>query len=516
MATTQLNPSEISELIKTRIEKVKLTAEARNEGTVTAVSDGIVRIYGLADAMQGEMIELPGNTYALALNLERDSVGAVVLGDYEHLREGDVAKTTGRILEVPVGRELLGRVVNALGEPIDGKGPIDAKLSAPVERVAPGVIWRKSVDQPVQTGYKSVDAMIPIGRGQRELIIGDRQTGKTALAIDAVINQKGTGVKCIYVAIGQKASTVANIVRRLEENGALDHTIVVAATASESAAMQYIAAYAGCTMGEYFMDRGEDALIVYDDLSKHAVAYRQISLLLRRPPGREAYPGDVFYLHSRLLERAARVSAEYVEKFTGGEIKGQTGSLTALPIIETQAGDVSAFVPTNVISITDGQIFLETDLFNAGIRPAVNAGISVSRVGGAAQTKIIKKLSGGIRIALAQYRELAAFAQFASDLDEATRKQLERGQRVTELMKQKQYAPMPISLQALSIYAVNEGYLDDVPVNKIGAFESGLHAHFVNTQSALLEQINATGGWDEKIEAAFKQGIEEFKRTGTW
>ena len=513
---TQLNPSEISELIKHRIEKAKLSAEARNEGTVTSVADGIVRIYGLADAMQGEMIELPGNTFALALNLERDSVGAVVLGDYEHLREGDVAKTTGKVLSVPVGPELLGRVVNALGEPIDGKGPIAASLTAPVERVAPGVIWRKSVDQPVQTGYKSVDSMIPIGRGQRELVIGDRQTGKTALAIDAVINQKGTGIKCVYVAIGQKASTVANIVRKLEENGALAHTIVVAATASESAAMQYISPYSGCTMGEYFMDRGQDALIVYDDLSKQAVAYRQISLLLKRPPGREAYPGDVFYLHSRLLERAARVSAEYVEKFTNGEVKGQTGSLTALPIIETQAGDVSAFVPTNVISITDGQIFLETDLFNAGIRPAVNAGISVSRVGGAAQTKIIKKLSGGIRIALAQYRELAAFAQFASDLDEATRKQLERGQRVTELMKQKQYAPMSIANQALSIYAVNEGFLDDVPVGNILAFEAGLHAHFANTAGDLIEKINASGNWNDEIEGAFKQGIADFKATGSW
>ena len=515
MATT-LNPSEISELIKNRIEKVALSAESRNEGTVTSVSDGIVRIYGLADVMQGEMIELPNNTYALALNLERDSVGAVVLGDYEHLREGDVAKTTGRILEVPVGPEMLGRVVNALGEPIDGKGPLGTSLSAPVERVAPGVIWRKSVDQPVQTGYKSVDSMIPIGRGQRELIIGDRQTGKTAMAIDAVINQKGSGIKCVYVAIGQKASTVANIVRKLEENGALAHTIVVAATASESAAMQYISAYSGCTMGEYFMDRGEDALIVYDDLSKQAVAYRQISLLLKRPPGREAYPGDVFYLHSRLLERAARVSEEYVEKFTEGKVTGQTGSLTALPIIETQAGDVSAFVPTNVISITDGQIFLETDLFNAGIRPAVNAGISVSRVGGSAQTKIIKKLSGGIRISLAQYRELAAFAQFASDLDEATRKQLERGQRVTELMKQKQYAPMSIADQALSIYAVNEGYLDDVPVNKLLGFEAGLHAHFANTAGELINKINATGAWNDEIEAAFKKGISDFKATGTW
>jgi F-type H+-transporting ATPase subunit alpha len=511
-----LNPSEISELIKTRIEKVKLAAEARNEGTVTSVSDGIVRIHGLADVMQGEMIELPNSTYALALNLERDSVGAVVLGDYEHLREGDVAKTTARILEVPVGPELLGRVVNALGEPIDGKGPIAATQTAPVEKVAPGVIARKSVSQPVQTGYKTVDAMIPIGRGQRELIIGDRQTGKSALAIDAVINQKNTGIKCVYVAIGQKASTIANIVRKLEENGALAHTIVVAATASESAAMQYISAYSGCTMGEYFRDRGEDALIVYDDLSKQAVAYRQISLLLRRPPGREAYPGDVFYLHSRLLERAARVNEEYVEKFTNGAVKGKTGSLTALPIIETQAGDVSAFVPTNVISITDGQIFLETDLFNAGIRPAVNAGISVSRVGGAAQTTIMKKLSGGIRISLAQYRELAAFAQFASDLDEATRKQLERGQRVTELMKQKQYAPMNIAQMALSIYAVNEGHLDDVPLNKILAFEAGLHAHLSNTQGELEKKIVETGAWDKDIEAQFKSVISEFKATGSW
>ena len=521
MATTQLNPSEISELIKARIEKVKLTAEARNEGTVTSVSDGIVRVHGLADAMQGEMIELPASsdgaaTYALALNLERDSVGAVVLGDYKHLREGDVAKTTARILEVPTGPELLGRVVNALGEPIDDKGPIASNQTAPVETIAPGVIWRKSVSQPVQTGYKTIDSMIPIGRGQRELIIGDRQTGKTAVAIDAIINQKGTGIKCIYVAIGQKASSVANVVRKLEEHGALAHTIVVAATASESAAMQYIAPYAGCTMGEYFRDRGEDALIIYDDLSKQAVAYRQISLLLRRPPGREAYPGDVFYLHSRLLERAARVNEAYVEKFTNGAVKGKTGSLTALPIIETQAGDVSAFVPTNVISITDGQIFLETDLFNAGIRPAVNAGISVSRVGGAAQTRIMKKLSGGIRIALAQYRELAAFAQFASDLDEATRKQLERGQRVTELMKQKQYAPMSVAEQALSIYAVNEGYLDDVAIARIGAFEEGLHAHFANTLADVIARINASGDWNDELEAAFKKGIEEFKATGTW
>jgi F-type H+/Na+-transporting ATPase subunit alpha len=521
MATTTLNPSEISELIKTRIEKVKLAAEARNEGTVTSVSDGIVRIHGLADAMQGEMIELPAagdgsTTYALALNLERDSIGAVVLGDYEHLREGDVAKTTGRILEVPIGTELLGRVVNGLGEPIDGKGPIAATQTAPVERIAPGVIARKSVSQPVQTGYKAIDSMIPIGRGQRELIIGDRQTGKTAVAIDAIINQKGTGVKCIYVAIGQKNSSIANVVRKLEEHDAMGHTIVVAAAAAESAAMQYIAPYSGCTMGEYFRDRGEDALIIYDDLSKQAVAYRQISLLLRRPPGREAYPGDVFYLHSRLLERAARVNEDYVEQMTGGEVKGKTGSLTALPIIETQAGDVSAFVPTNVISITDGQIFLETDLFNAGIRPAVNAGISVSRVGGAAQTKIMKKLSGGIRIALAQYRELAAFAQFASDLDDATRKQLERGQRVTELMKQKQYAPLSIAELSLSVYAAEKGYLDDLPLAKILPFEAALHQHFHSNHGDLMKKIVETGDWNSEIEGQFKSGLDEFKKTGSW
>ena len=432
----QLNPSEISALIKQRIGDLDTSATAKNEGTIVMVSDGIVRIHGLADAMYGEMIEFDGGLYGMALNLEQDSVGVVVLGNYLSLQEGQKARCTGRVLEVPVGPELLGRVVDALGNPIDSKGPIDAKLTDAVEKVAPGVIWRQSVDEPVQTGYKSVDTMIPVGRGQRELIIGDRQTGKTAMAIDAIIAQKHSGIKCVYVAIGQKQSTIATVVRKLEETGAMAYTTVVAAGASDPAAMLYLAPYSGCTMGEYYRDRGEDALIIYDDLSKQAVAYRQISLLLRRPPGREAYPGDVFYLHSRLLERASRVSADYVEKFTNGEVKGQTGSLTALPIIETQAGDVSAFVPTNVISITDGQIFLETSLFNAGIRPAVNAGISVSRVGGSAQTKIIKKLSGGIRTALAQYRELAAFAQFASDLDEATRKQLEHGQRVTELMMQ--------------------------------------------------------------------------------
>src|ERR687890_756282 len=466
----QLNPAEISELIKSRIEGLAASADIRNQGTVLSVTDGIVRVHGLSDAMAGEMLEFPTApdgtpTFGLALNLERDSVGAVVLGAYEHITEGDTVKSTGRILEVPVGPELIGRVVNSLGQPIDGKGPVNAKMTEPIEKVAPGVIARKSVSQPVQTGLKSIDAMVPVGRGQRELIIGDRQTGKTAVAVDAIINQKGKDLICVYVAVGQKASTISNVVRKLEEFGAMAYTIVVAASASDPAAMQYIAPYSGCTMGEYFRDRGQDALIIYDDLTKQAWAYRQISLLLRRPPGREAYPGDVFYLHSRLLERAARVNEEYVERFTKGAVKGKTGSLTALPIIETQAGDVTAFVPTNVISITDGQIFLETDLFNAGIRPAINAGISVSRVGGAAQTKIMKKLSGGIRIALAQYRELAAFAQFASDLDDATRKQLERGQRVTELMKQKQYAPMSVAQQSLSIYAIDKGYMDDIAIN---------------------------------------------------
>ncbi|WP_273778147.1 MULTISPECIES: F0F1 ATP synthase subunit alpha [unclassified Acinetobacter] len=512
----QLNPSEISALIKQRIGDLDTSATAKNEGTIVMVSDGIVRIHGLADAMYGEMIEFDGGLFGMALNLEQDSVGAVVLGNYLSLQEGQKARCTGRVLEVPVGPELLGRVVDALGNPIDGKGPIDAKITDAVEKVAPGVIWRQGVDQPVQTGYKSVDTMIPVGRGQRELIIGDRQTGKTAMAIDAIIAQKNSGIKCIYVAVGQKQSTIANVVRKLEETGAMAYTTVVAAAAADPAAMQYLAPYAGCTMGEYFRDRGEDALIIYDDLSKQAVAYRQISLLLRRPPGREAYPGDVFYLHSRLLERASRVSAEYVEKFTNGEVKGQTGSLTALPIIETQAGDVSAFVPTNVISITDGQIFLETSLFNAGIRPAVNAGISVSRVGGAAQTKIIKKLAGGIRTALAQYRELAAFAQFASDLDEATRKQLEHGQRVTELMKQKQYAPYSIADQAVSVYASNEGYMADVAVNKIVDFDAALISYFRSEHAALMKQIDETGDYNKDIEAAIKAGIENFKATQTF
>jgi F-type H+-transporting ATPase subunit alpha len=512
----QLNPSEISEIIKKRIENFDSAAEARNEGTIVSITDGIVRIHGLNDVMSGEMLEFPGDIYGMALNLERDSVGAVILGAYESLTEGDTVKCTGRILEVPVGPELLGRVVDALGNPIDGKGPIDTSRTAPIEQVAPGVITRKSVDQPVQTGLKSIDTMVPIGRGQRELIIGDRQTGKTAVAIDAIINQKGTGVKCIYVAIGQKASSVGGVVRKLEEHGAMDHTIVVAATAAEAAALQFIAPYSGCAMGEYFRDRGEDALIVYDDLTKQAWAYRQVSLLLRRPPGREAYPGDVFYLHSRLLERSARVNVDFVEKASNGEVKGKTGSLTALPIIETQAGDVSAFVPTNVISITDGQIFLESDLFNAGIRPAINAGLSVSRVGGAAQTKIIKKLGGSIRLALAQYRELAAFSQFASDLDEATRAQLERGQRVTELMKQKQYAPMSVAELAISLYAANEGYLDDVPVNKIVDFEAAMQSGLASNNADLLDKINESGDYNDEIEGAIKAALDKFKETGTW
>ncbi|NMG42555.1 F0F1 ATP synthase subunit alpha [Aromatoleum toluvorans] len=509
----QLNPSEISDLIKSRIQNLQLAATSRNEGTVVSVTDGITRVHGLADVMQGEMLEFPGNTFGLALNLERDSVGAVVLGEYEHITEGDSVKATGRILEVPVGPELVGRVVNALGQPIDGKGPINAKLTDKIEKVAPGVIWRQSVSQPVQTGLKSVDSMVPIGRGQRELIIGDRQTGKTAVAVDAIINQKGQDMFCVYVAVGQKASTIANVVRKLEEHGAMEYTIVVAATASESAAMQFIAPYSGCTMGEYFRDRGQDALIIYDDLTKQAWAYRQISLLLRRPPGREAYPGDVFYLHSRLLERASRVSADYVEKFTNGEVKGKTGSLTALPVIETQAGDVSAFVPTNVISITDGQIFLDTDLFNAGVRPAINAGISVSRVGGAAQTKVVKKLSGGIRTDLAQYRELAAFAQFASDLDDATRKQLERGRRVTELMKQVQYAPMSIAEMAITLFAVNNGYFDDVEVGRVLAFENGL-LQFVKTKNAaLISKIMSAKELDADGEKQLVAAIEEFKKS---
>ncbi len=514
----QLNPSEISELIKTKIESLAPVSEARTQGTVVSVTDGICRIHGLSDVMQGEMLEFPGNTFGLALNLERDSVGSVVLGDYTHITEGDTVKCTGRILAVPVGPELIGRVVDALGQPIDGKGPINAKQTDVIEKVAPGVIWRQSVSQPVQTGLKSIDAMVPVGRGQRELIIGDRQTGKTAVAVDTIINQKGKDLFCVYVAIGQKASTVANVVRKLEEYGAMDYTIVVAATASESAAMQYIAAYSGCTMGEYFRDRGEDALIIYDDLTKQAWAYRQISLLLRRPPGREAYPGDVFYLHSRLLERAARVSPAWVEKHTNGAVKGKTGSLTALPIIETQAGDVSAFVPTNVISITDGQIFLETDLFNAGIRPAINAGVSVSRVGGAAQTKIMKRkdTGGGVRLALAQYRELAAFAQFASDLDEATRKQLERGRMVTELMKQPQYQPMEVWEMAVTLFAVNNDVFDDIEVSKALAAEKSMRDYLKGKYADLIKRIDEQKNLSEEDEKALKNAIADWKANGSY
>ncbi|MBK9246458.1 MAG: F0F1 ATP synthase subunit alpha [Burkholderiales bacterium] len=512
----QLNPSEISELLKSRIQGLGVSADIRTQGTVVTVTDGICRVHGLSDVMQGEMLEFPGDTFGLALNLERDSVGSVILGDYEHIREGDTVKSTGRILEVPIGPELIGRVVNSLGQPIDGKGPINAKMTDVIEKVAPGVIARKSVAQPVQTGLKAIDAMVPIGRGQRELIIGDRQTGKTAVAVDTIINSKGKDLICIYVAIGQKASTIANVVRKLEETGAMAYTIVVAATASESAAMQYIAPYSGCTMGEYFRDRGQDALIIYDDLTKQAWAYRQVSLLLRRPPGREAYPGDVFYLHSRLLERAARVNEEYVAKFTNGEVKGKTGSLTALPIIETQAGDVTAFVPTNVISITDGQIFLETDLFNAGIRPAINAGISVSRVGGAAQTKVIKKLGGGVRLALAQYRELAAFAQFASDLDEATRKQLERGRMVTELMKQPQYQPLAVWEQAVTLFAANNGHFDDIEIKQALAAEKALREFLRAKHAALVERIESTKDLSKDDEAALTSAITEFKKSGAY
>ncbi len=512
----QLNPSEISELIKQRIDNLDISTEAQSEGTIVSLADGIVRIHGLNDVMSGEMIEFPGGVYGLALNLERDSVGAVVLGSTAGFSEGDTVRCTGKILEVPVGESLLGRVVNPLGQAIDGKGAIEFSETSPIEKVAPGVIDRQSVDQPVQIGLKSIDAMVPIGRGQRELIIGDRQIGKTAVAIDAIINQKNTGIKCIYVAIGQKQSSIAAVVRKLEEHGAMDHTIVVAAGAADPAALQYIAPYAGCAMGEYFRDKGEDALIIYDDLTKQAWAYRQVSLLLRRPPGREAYPGDVFYLHSRLLERAARVNADYVERVTGGKVKGKTGSLTALPIIETQAGDVSAFVPTNVISITDGQIFLETDLFNAGIRPAINAGLSVSRVGGSAQTTIIKKLGGGVRLALAQYRELAAFAQFASDLDEQTRKQLEHGQRVTELMKQKQYAPLSVAEMAVSLFAANEGYLDDVDSEKVVSFEAALHDFVRSNYSGLLDTINESGDYNDDIKSELAKALDDFKSKGVW
>ena len=511
-----ISATEVSDLIKQRIQNFDVGVEARTEGTIVTLTDGIARIHGLSDVMQGEMIEFPGNTYGLALNLERDSVGTVIMGDYGHISEGDTVKCTGRILEVPVGEALLGRVVNSLGEPIDGKGPVEAEAHSPIEKVAPGVITRQSVSQPVQTGLKAIDSMVPIGRGQRELIIGDRQTGKTAVAIDTIINNRDSGLKCIYVAIGQKSSSIAGVVRKLEEHNAMEHTIVVAAPAAESAALQYIAPYSGCSMGEFFRDRGEDALIIYDDLTKQAWAYRQVSLLLRRPPGREAYPGDVFYLHSRLLERSSRINAEHVEELSGGAVKGRTGSLTALPIIETQAGDVSAFVPTNVISITDGQIFLESDLFNANIRPAINAGLSVSRVGGAAQTDIVKKLGGGVRLALAQYRELAAFAQFASDLDEATRRQLERGQRVMEILKQKQYAPLSVAGQAISLYAVDRGYLDDIDLGEVGAFEAALQDFMTSKYADFVQSIDADPKFTDEVDAKLKEALDDFKANHAW
>jgi F-type H+-transporting ATPase subunit alpha len=511
-----LNPSEISKIIKDRINKLDVSAEESNEGTIVFLADGIARVHGLSEAMYGELIEFTGGVFGMALNLERDSVGVVIFGDYKLLSEGDTAKCTGRILEVPVGDELVGRVVDALGNPIDGKGDIGSKLTSPVEKVAPGVMFRKPVDQPVQIGLKAVDSMVPIGRGQRELIIGDRQTGKTAIAIDAIINQKGKNMTCIYVAIGQKQSSIAATVRKLEEFGAMDHTIVVAAASADPAPMQFLAPYSACSMGEYFRDKGEDALIIYDDLSKQAVAYRQISLLLKRPPGREAYPGDIFYLHSRLLERASRVNEEYVEQETGGKVKGKTGSLTALPIIETQAGDVSAFVPTNVISITDGQIFLDTSYFNKGILPAMDPGISVSRVGGAAQLPSIRKLGGGVRIALAQFRELEAFAQFASDLDDASREQLEQGQKVTEVMKQKQYSPMSVGEMSVMLFAVNEGFMKDVELNKVADFESALLSFMASEYKELMANLDETGEYSDEVLANFKEALEKFKSTQTW
>jgi len=512
----KLDTAEISSIIKEQIKGFEAKASDANVGRLISVGDGVALIHGLSGALAGEMLEFPGNTLGMVLNLEEGAVGAVIFGEFTHLREGDQVKCTGRIFEVPTGPALKGRVVNALGQPIDGKGPIEAARFSPVEKIAPGVIERKSVDQPLQTGIKAIDSMVPVGRGQRELIIGDRQTGKTAIAIDTIINQKETGVTCVYVAVGQKASTVANVVRTLKEHGALDNTIIVSASASESAALQYIAPYSGCTMGEYFRDRGEDALIIYDDLTKQAWAYRQVSLILRRPPGREAYPGDVFYLHSRLLERASRVDASYVEKFTNGEVKGKTGSLTALPIIETQEGDVSAFVPTNVISITDGQIFLETSLFNSGQRPAINAGLSVSRVGGAAQTKAMKKVGGGLRLDLAQYRELAAFAQFASDLDEATRRQIERGKRGVEVLKQDENSPQTVAEMVAVLFALNNGDLDDVEVARVREFEKGYLAFLNSSFSDLIKGLNAKPELTGEVTDGLKKAIATFKSTGTY
>ncbi len=495
--STKINPSEISNIIQKKIDGFQGAQAEANVGEVISTADGIVQIYGLEEAMYGELLDFGEGTLGMALNLETDSVGAVVLGDAGHIKEGQKVKTTGRILEVPVGEGLKGRVIDALGRPLDGKGEIKSDGFSAIEVVAPGVIDRQSVDQPVQTGLKSIDVMVPIGRGQRELIIGDRQTGKTAIAIDTIIHQKNSNITCVYVAVGQKQSTVATVVRQLEEADALKNTIVVSATAAEAASLQFIAPYSGCTMGEYFRDRGEDALIIYDDLSKHAVAYRQISLLLKRPPGREAFPGDIFYLHSRLLERAARVNPDYVERFTEGKVKGKTGSLTALPIIETQASDVSAFIPTNVISITDGQIFLETDLFNSGIRPAINPGISVSRVGGAAQTKIIKKLGGGVKLALAQFRELESFSQFASDLDDATREQLEDGQRITELLKQKQFSPRSVACISIVLFAIEYKYLKNVEKERMQSFEDNLRDYFKSKHKDVWEEVNKTGDWND-------------------
>ena len=493
-----LRPEEISSVIKEQIKRYSTELEVSDVGTVIQVADGIARIHGLEKAMQGELLEFPGEVYGMVLNLEEDNVGAVLLGDSRNINEGDTVKTTGRVVEVPVGDAMLGRVVNALGQPIDGKGPVNTEKFRQIERVASGVITRKSVDTPLQTGIKAIDAMVPIGRGQRELIIGDRQTGKTAIAIDTIINQKGQNVKCIYVAIGQKASTVASIVKTLEEYGAMSYTTVVASTASELAPLQYIAPYAGCAIGEEWMEQGQDVLVVYDDLSKHAAAYRTLSLLLKRPPGREAYPGDVFYLHSRLLERAARMSDEY-----GG------GSLTALPIIETQAGDVSAYIPTNVISITDGQIYLETEMFNAGFRPAINAGLSVSRVGGAAQIKAIKKIAAPIRVELAQYRELASFAQFGSDLDADTKQRLALGERIVAVLKQKNNSPKEVAQQVCIIYAVTKGYLTSIPVDQIPEFEKRLEEHMENLHSDVLEAIRSTGKLEPETEEALKKALEE-------
>ena len=496
----QLNPSEISDLLKKRIEDLGVSADLRTQGTVISVTDGIVRIHGLSDVMQGEMLEFPGNTYGLAMNLERDSVGAVILGEYTHISEGDTVRTTGRILQVPVGPELIGRVVNALGQPIDGKGPIDAKAYDVVEKIAPGVIERQSVDQPVQTGLKSIDAMVPIGRGQRELIIGDRQTGKTSIAVDTMLNQKGKDVICIYVAIGQKASTVSRLVHTLEKHGAMEYSIVLAATASDPASLQYIAPYAGTALAEYFMHQGKDVLIVYDDLSKHAVAYRALSLLMERSPGREAYPGDVFYLHSRLLERSARLSDEL-----GG------GSITALPIVETQAGDVSAYIPTNVISITDGQIFLESSLFFEGMRPAVNVGLSVSRVGGAAQTKAMKKAAGSVRIDLAQYREMEVFTQFSSDLDPATKAQLTYGSGLMELLKQPLEHPLSMEEQVVILYAATSHLLVDIPKEKLKTFQGGLYEYMRSSYPQVGDALRTTKTLSEDIQREIAKAVGEYK-----